>query len=64
QTNPPLTLAEARRKGIEVAEMGYLEEQLSKHKGKIQAVAVAAGITTRQLHKLMKKYNLHKESYK
>ena len=64
KTNAALTLAEARRRGIEVAEKGYLEEQLSNHKGKIQAVAVAAGITTRQLHKLMKKYNLHKESFK
>jgi DNA-binding NtrC family response regulator len=64
KTNPALTLAEARRRSIEMAEKGYLEEQLSKHKGKIQAVAVAASITTRQLHKLMKKYNLRKESFK
>jgi DNA-binding NtrC family response regulator len=64
KTNPALTLAEARRRAVEVAEKGYLEEQLSKHKGKIQAVAVAAGITTRQLHKLMKKYDLRKESFK
>jgi DNA-binding NtrC family response regulator len=64
ETNAALTLAEARRRGIEVAEKSYLEEQLSKHKGKIQAVALAAGITTRQLHKLMKKYRLKKETFK
>jgi DNA-binding NtrC family response regulator len=64
KTDAALTLAEARRRGIEVAEKGYLEEQLSKNKGKIQTVAVAAGITTRQLHKLMKKYNLRKEAFK
>ncbi len=58
------TLAEARRRGLEVIEKAYLEEQLTKQHGKIQATATSSGITPRQLHKLMKKYNLRKETYK
>ena len=59
-----LTLAEARRHGLEIIEKNYLEEQLARHHGKIQATAAASGITARQLHKLMKKYGLRKEPYK
>jgi len=57
------TIAEVRRKGIEDIERNYLKEQLAQNRGKIQNTAKAAGITTRQLHKLMKKYGIRKEEF-
>ena len=60
----PIPLAEARRKGIEEIERRYLKELLTRHKGKINTSAKDAGITTRQLNKLMKKYDLRKEDFK
>jgi DNA-binding NtrC family response regulator len=59
-----MTLAEARRKGLEEFERRYLEELLAQNKGKIQESAKAAGISTRQLHKLLTKYGIKKETYK
>jgi DNA-binding NtrC family response regulator len=62
--NPSLTLAEVRRRGIENIEQHYLVELLGLTKGKIKKTAEAAGITTRQLNKLMNKYGLQKEDFK
>lgn len=59
-----LTLAEVRRKGIEDIERNYLKELLARNKGKVKESAEAAGITTRQLHKLMAKYGIRKEEYR
>ena len=59
-----LTLAEARRKSIENFERTYLKELLTQEKGKIKESAKFAGITTRQLHKLMAKYGIRKEVFK
>jgi len=59
-----LSIAEVRRKGIEDIERNYLKEQLAQNMGKIQNTARAAGVTTRQLHKLMKKYGIRKEEFK
>jgi transcriptional regulator with GAF, ATPase, and Fis domain len=59
-----LTLAEVRRKGIEKIERNYLKEKLTQNNGKIQNTARDAGVTARQLHKLMKKYGLRKEEFK
>jgi DNA-binding NtrC family response regulator len=59
-----LSIAEVRRKGIEDIERNYLKEQLAQSRGNIQNTARAAGITTRQLHKLMKKYDIRKEEFK
>jgi DNA-binding NtrC family response regulator len=59
-----LTLAEVRRRGIENIESHYLRELLTLTKGKIKKTAGCAGITTRQLNKLMNKYNLQKEVFK
>jgi transcriptional regulator with GAF, ATPase, and Fis domain len=59
-----LSIAEVRRKGIEGIEKNYLKEQLAQNSGKIQNTAMAAGITTRQLHKLMRKYGIRKEEFK
>lgn len=58
------TLAEVRRKGIEEIERRYLKELLCRNKGKINISAKEAGISTRQLHKLMVKYGIRKEDFK
>ncbi|MDY0042394.1 MAG: sigma-54 dependent transcriptional regulator [Desulforhabdus sp.] len=59
-----LTLAEVRRRGIEDIERFYLKELLTLNSGRINATAGAAGISTRQLRKLLSKYGIHKEEYK
>ncbi len=59
-----LTLAEARRRGIETIERQYLRGLLSVNEGRIGKTAQAAGITTRQLHKLMTRYKIRKEEFK
>lgn len=59
-----LTLAETRRAGMDVLEKSYLSELLREKKGRIMAAAETAGISTRQLNKLMKKHEFHKEDFK
>ena len=59
-----LPLSEVRRRGVEEIERYYLKEVLDEHNGKINKSAEAAGITTRQLYTLMKKYGLKKEEFK
>lgn len=61
-TSKPLHLV--RRQGIERLERQYLQELLKKQNGKIAATAQAAGISVRQLHKLMTRYDLHKNDFK
>jgi DNA-binding NtrC family response regulator len=58
------TLAQVRASGVEEIERRYLKDLLRRHKGRINASAEEAGITTRQLHKLMKKYGYRKEAFK
>lgn len=62
--NRSLPLAEARRKGVEEIERSYLTQLLTERRGRIKDTAQAAGISSRQLHKLMKKYGLTKEQFK
>ncbi len=57
-------LADARQVAIEDFERQYLKVLLTRHKGRINISAGEAGISTRQLHKLMRKYDLQKESFK
>ncbi|MFH2133227.1 MAG: sigma-54 dependent transcriptional regulator [bacterium] len=59
-----LSLAEVRRRSIEQIERQYLKELLSVHHGKINHTAAAAGISTRQLHKLLTRYGIQKEEFK
>ena len=58
------SLSEARRKAIQGFEREYLKELMLRNKGKINQSAQEAGISSRQLHKLMLKYDLRKEDYK
>ncbi|MBU1163604.1 MAG: sigma-54 dependent transcriptional regulator [Proteobacteria bacterium] len=62
--NISLSLAEVRRTDIEHTEKRYLKELLAVNKGRIKESAEVAGISTRQLHKLMKKYSITKEEFK
>jgi len=62
--NSALTLSEVRQRGIEDIERNYVKEILSRHKGKINESARNAGITPRQLNKLMNKYGIRKEEFK
>ncbi|NLD37148.1 MAG: sigma-54-dependent Fis family transcriptional regulator [Desulfatiglans sp.] len=57
-------LANIRKKGIEEIEKNYLMDLLNETMGRINQAAETAGITTRQIHKLLTKYNIHKEDYK
>jgi DNA-binding NtrC family response regulator len=59
-----LTLAQARQRGVEEVERNYLKDVLARHKGKVGDSAAAAGISTRQLNKLMNKYGIRKEEFK
>ena len=59
-----LTLTEVRHKGIEDIERRYLKEVLAKNQGRIKESASVAGVTTRQLHKLMTRYGIRKEDFK
>jgi DNA-binding NtrC family response regulator len=59
-----LTLAEARQRSIEEIERNYLKEVLIRNKGKINESARDAGISSRQLNKLMNRYGLRKEEFK
>jgi DNA-binding NtrC family response regulator len=58
------TLAAVRSKALAEIERRYLKEVLSRKKGKINASAAEAGISTRQLNKLMHKHQLEKSSFK
>jgi DNA-binding NtrC family response regulator len=59
-----LPLAEARRHAIDNFERRYLKSLMARNNGKMNKSAEEAGITTRQLHKLMVKYSLRKEVFK
>jgi DNA-binding NtrC family response regulator len=58
-----MPLAAARHLAVEDFERQYLKELLAANLGRINRSAEIAGITSRQLHKLMQKYHLHKEDF-
>jgi len=58
------TLKAFREKSIEESERQYLKDLLKRNSGKIGESAIIAGISTRQLSKLLKKYGIRKEEYK
>ncbi|MBW1998001.1 MAG: sigma-54-dependent Fis family transcriptional regulator [Deltaproteobacteria bacterium] len=59
-----MTLREVRHRSMDYVERKYLKELLTEKKGKIKDTAQAAGITTRQMHKLMAKHGLRKEDFR
>ncbi|MBU0995127.1 MAG: sigma-54 dependent transcriptional regulator [Proteobacteria bacterium] len=64
QVGTSISLTEARKIAIYEVEKHYLKELLSLNRGKINISAENAGITSRQLHKLMKKHGIKKEDFK
>lgn len=59
-----MTIADVRRKTLEDIERHYLKETLSANNGRINKTAETAGISSRQLHKLLKKYSINKNDFK
>ena len=59
-----LTLADVRRSAVDEAQRRYLREALVRNRGRINRTAEAAGITVRQLNKLMHRYGMRKEEFR
>ena len=59
-----LPLAEARRHATDDFERQYLKALFARSKGKVNRAAQDAGISSRQLNKLMVKYGIQKEAFK
>jgi len=59
-----LPLAEARRHVVEDFERQYFKALFTRSKGRVNRAAEDAGITARQLNKLMLKYDIQKDAYK
>ena len=59
-----LTLADVRSRAVREAETHYLRELLARTGGRINRTAKAAGITVRQINKLMHKYGMKKEEFR
>ena len=55
-----LTLSEFKRRTTEK----YLTKLLALHKGRIRKASESAGISSRQLHKLMTKYGMNKKDFR
>ncbi|MGD9306819.1 MAG: helix-turn-helix domain-containing protein, partial [Desulfobacterales bacterium] len=60
----PFPLADARRLAIEEFERQYLKELFTRSKGRVNRAAEDAGISSRQLNKLMVKCGIQKEAFK
>ncbi len=58
------SLAYVRRNGIEKIEKNYLMDLMNSTMGRIRQASEIAGISTRQIHKLLTKYKIRKEDYK
>jgi DNA-binding NtrC family response regulator len=63
-TGKQLTLAQVRQQGVEEIERNYLKDVLARNRGKINDSARDAGISCRQLNKLMNRYGIRKEEFK
>jgi DNA-binding NtrC family response regulator len=59
-----VSLSEFRQKGVEELERKYLEKVLENNSGKINRSAEQAGVSVRQIHKLLGKYGIRKELFK
>jgi transcriptional regulator with GAF, ATPase, and Fis domain len=59
-----LTLAEARQVAVDEFERSYLTQLLIKHGGRISPSAKEAGVSTRQLSRLISRHGLDKKNFK
>ena len=64
QGNDFSKLAEARQRTVEAFEKKYLNDLLTRNKGKMNQSATEAGISARQLYKLMTKHGIRKEEFR
>ena len=58
------SLAEARQLAVEAFERQYLRDLLTRHNGRIGTAAQNAGITPRQLNRLMNRYAINKKDHR
>nr|WP_321396647.1 sigma-54 dependent transcriptional regulator [uncultured Desulfobacter sp.] len=58
------TLAQARRQAVDLCERAYLGHLLGETNGRIDETAQIAGITTRQLNRLLTRHGLDKKQFK
>lgn len=59
-----MSLEQTRKKAVADIEKQYIQETLLKNNGRVNRSAEAAGISSRQFNKLMKKYGIDKADYK
>ncbi|WP_020588721.1 sigma-54 interaction domain-containing protein [Desulfobacter curvatus] len=59
-----ISISQARQQSIQQFENSYLKALMTKAKGRIQTAAGMAGISTRQLSRLLNRYGLNKDDYK
>jgi DNA-binding NtrC family response regulator len=59
-----LPISAVRRRAVEAVEAAYLRALLARNEGRVGKSAKAAGITPRQLHKLLGRYGIKKEAFK
>ncbi len=59
-----MTLREAREIAVETLEREYLTATLTANRGKIKSTAEAAGVSTRQVSKLLNKHAISKDDFK
>jgi DNA-binding NtrC family response regulator len=57
-------LAEVRSRAVREVEYRYLVNILERNKGRIEVCARYAGVTTRQFHNLLNKYNLKSKDFR
>lgn len=57
------TLSDIRKSALETVEKNYLREVLLQTKGKINKSAQIAGVTPRQLHKLLNKHQIQRKDF-
>lgn len=62
--NTMLPITEARKMVVNIFERRYLSQILTENRGSIQRSALQAGISTRQLQKLMIKHHIKKEAFR
>jgi len=68
-TAPPsagvgMKLSEVRARAVSEAEKTYLRELLARNGGRINRTAESAGVTVRQISKLLRRYGIRKETYR
>ncbi len=59
-----MKLSEVRARAVAEAEKTYLRELLARNGGRINRTAESAGVTVRQISKLLRRYGIRKETYR